>query len=1545
MYNESEIEYVHIPTQPVCQLPGSKLVLSALHTSPLPVYVGGLLQASVSDTSPRVFLELIPLLILLDTAQIRRCKSAPVLATNRRVPVEGVSFTITCTLDAAITSTARFIKGPTSVQGGCFSSGSCRTSVSGYTLSLDSASRIMSLDIASPDSTRDSGTWRCSVGAAVSNSITLSQFAAVLDWSSVTFSTLLTSLPSSVTPQNTISVTVTTPCAATAAVITWGYQQGVSGVPPSSTSSTQGSCPSGQVQTTNNLSLPGNTVSLYNRQVSLTVSVEHDSFDPPTYTKSVTYNTIQFLVPVSSVTLANIGSDNEEIGREANQSLTLTCVTSASFPISTVTWVTLPSGTSPTVSTETTSGVLVKRTSSVTFTVSRSDQGKSFRCQAENINGQTSPLLSIDQSQCNTAEMKLGPEQVDMTKPDSNVTLENSNLTLTCGATGYPNLTFTWDYNSQLQAKQRQGKYPPRALPSITQFPDVMSEGDPQTISCSVTGGNPLATITWSCPGTGSASKMLLEKDHINSPAQSPTTDTEGSERQHYTQLKVYENTSVDAKPETSTYEDMTETPPIPYESISASPYQNSGSQPEGFHQTIDVFTTGHVSNLMNRIRDMTNPTSFVMDTLHAGLMMYVIGIVITGVQSQLTSPVIVRESETASFRWQVPAVSGGFTVMYVISPSGAVVLLANTLNNNQILGNYTARVTYTGNLTADPKAMAFDLRSVVRSDAGTYICGYGGVSDIIPQCGQKLVVLGQPTKPTLSGPPSPVFGGQVTLTCSSTSVTVPADHGLTLTYTWQRDNTDITVTSTGSPYTFTVTSRDSHSYRCRARESQGPESEWSQVYNMEPQYGPYAVVLQPSTLSYTRREGQESVPSILCSITCKPACTYKWFKNGTSHSDGATLTLPMADRSQTGSYKCQASNTHGTVDSSSVSVDVTYAPEATLSPTCQPHSVYVGQPNAQLICQVTAANPAVTSYIWTHNGSPISPATSREYSLSPVSRSRGGSYTCAGRNSVGTSSVSAVTVEVQYKPTVSVPQSTPVRESQTLNITCSVDANPVAAVAWTKKDDSSFTPQTGSTLTINNIRRSQAGTYVCTASNTLSPCVGISVVRSDSVEVTVDVQYPADISMFTANSHSGSVTVNESDTVTLSCQIDSNPRSVITLLNGTEAFARADNSLTKIYRLEPADCRQRGNYSCTATNNIGAPVTQRVELLVKCSPRLDDSVSQQLKYAATLVGDVTLSVSVLAYPLPTFTWSRSISTSQYLTGSSSPVTDISVTARLHLTNLQQQDFGDYYLTVDNIVGGSATYTVSVLHVGPPQTPTQFRDLDNATTSSIWLYWLPGFNGGRTQTFVIEYLQFATRTWTVYKSYDDPGEVMAVEVTGLIPGEIYIFRLQARNDYGDSHGNVLTEAVTAGDPPDQLRLEASCISTGVTAGATVGGILLTLLIGGIVLMVLYRKGYRFGNILKGAARKSSSHPDPVEMDNRGYSSLDQITAPSQYSNVEEESEKQQYTQLKIYENTKADAAADTSTYESVTETPPVTYESIRASPYQNTGEHSQGPDK
>ncbi|XP_067651727.1 nephrin-like [Haliotis asinina] len=696
-----------------------------------------------------------------------------------------------------------------------------------------------------------------------------------------------------------------------------------------------------------------------------------------------------------------------------------------------------------------------------------------------------------------------------------------------------------------------------------------------------------------------------------------------------------------------------------------------------------------------------------------------------------------------------------------------------------------------------------------------------------------------------------------------------------------------------------------------------------------------YTVIPEDVVTGFTWRrvEGSSTVTIATGSVTAQTAVFLdSWKDKGIfigDYTSSLDIQLPASHvtSSYAGTYRCEVMVLSG-LGYIDTTASVLTSPSVSGLPPVQTVTAFS---NFRIDCSTftTPGNPPTTKYTWTNGGSTVS--TGAVIDRRHISRSQGGDYTCTASNSQGSDSAS-VSVDVQYPPSMSgLPPVQAVTEFSILRIDCGTYTTPgnppTTRYGWT------FGGSTVSTVAIidrRNISRGQGGDYTCTASNSQG---------SDSASVNVDIQYSASIRKFTANSVSGSVTINESSTVTLICQVDSNPNPAIKLLNGSQELTRADSSLTATYTLE-LNCRQRGNVSCTASNNVGRPVTQSVNLLVQCSPRLDDSVSKQLKFAATLGGDVTVSVSVLAYPLPTFTWSRSISTTQDLTGSSSPVSDISVIARLHLTNLQQQDFGDYYVTVDNGVGGLVTCTVSVVHVGPPQIPTQFRDLANATTSSLWLSWLPGFNGGHPQTFLIEYRQYSTRTWIVYNSYNDTGEMVVAEVSGLTAGHIYIFRLLVRNDYGRSKTYVFVETATVGDPTDQQNLVSSCIRTGVLAGATVGTFLLTLLIGGIFLMVLYRKGYSFGNIVIGASQKSSSHPEPADKDDREYSSLD---VPTQYSNLEEESEKQQYTQLKIYENTKAEAAAEANTCEGVTEAPPVTYVSITASPYQNTGAHSQGP--
>ncbi|XP_021340455.1 hemicentin-1-like [Mizuhopecten yessoensis] len=88
--------------------------------------------------------------------------------------------------------------------------------------------------------------------------------------------------------------------------------------------------------------------------------------------------------------------------------------------------------------------------------------------------------------------------------------------------------------------------------------------------------------------------------------------------------------------------------------------------------------------------------------------------------------------------------------------------------------------------------------------------------------------------------------------------------------------------------------------------------------------YGPSAAGLSPPATSYTLTERQ-TISTVTCSSDCNPVCTYRWTKNGQSHTTGSGLHLNNIQRGQTGEYRCTASNEYGSQTSSEVTVIVKF--------------------------------------------------------------------------------------------------------------------------------------------------------------------------------------------------------------------------------------------------------------------------------------------------------------------------------------------------------------------------------------------------------------------------------------------------------------------------------------------------------------------------------------------------------------------------------------------------------------------------------------------
>ena len=98
--------------------------------------------------------------------------------------------------------------------------------------------------------------------------------------------------------------------------------------------------------------------------------------------------------------------------------------------------------------------------------------------------------------------------------------------------------------------------------------------------------------------------------------------------------------------------------------------------------------------------------------------------------------------------------------------------------------------------------------------------------------------------------------------------------------------------------------------------------------------------------------------------------------------------------------------------------------------------------------------------------------------------------------------------IKLTDPPTIQTTPDQSIKTGDTLSITCRVtSSNPAPnEYKWTKVGDGTFS-QTGQVLTIPNIQPRHAGTYRCTAVNTMIPTRGGRQRGTDTEDVVVDVQ------------------------------------------------------------------------------------------------------------------------------------------------------------------------------------------------------------------------------------------------------------------------------------------------------------------------------------------------------------------------------------------------------------------------------------------------------
>ncbi|VDI42885.1 Hypothetical predicted protein, partial [Mytilus galloprovincialis] len=257
-------------------------------------------------------------------------------------------------------------------------------------------------------------------------------------------------------------------------------------------------------------------------------------------------------------------------------------------------------------------------------------------------------------------------------------------------------------------------------------------------------------------------------------------------------------------------------------------------------------------------------------------------------------------------------------------------------------------------------------------------------------------------------------------------------------------------------------------------------------------QYRP-TVSIYPANSPYTVVENTTNF-KLNCTVTsANPIVTsFKWYKDGSTITTSATYTISTVKRSNTGIYKCNATNSAGSTSSLAVQINVLYGIEIS--------SMMKNQPIEGRFVNITCigqSNPAIrdNDVTWTKQNNNTFSMKGQRLVIRNVNRIDSGIYTCSVEiqlnpnfgQSVNISGQSTVEVDVLYVPTVTISVAsspyTVVENTTNFNLLCTVtDGNPIVSSYNWYKDGSRIS--TAATYTILKVNRSDKGNYTCDAKN-----------------------------------------------------------------------------------------------------------------------------------------------------------------------------------------------------------------------------------------------------------------------------------------------------------------------------------------------------------------------------------------------------------------------------------------------------------------------------
>ncbi len=311
--------------------------------------------------------------------------------------------------------------------------------------------------------------------------------------------------------------------------------------------------------------------------------------------------------------------------------------------------------------------------------------------------------------------------------------------------------------------------------------------------------------------------------------------------------------------------------------------------------------------------------------------------------------------------------------------------------------------------------------------------------------------------------------------------------------------------------------------------------------------------------------------------------------------------------------------------------------------------------------------------YQWQENGASISGATSSSFTIVDAQPSDQGSYSVKIVNGGGsvTSSSATLTVDVPAGITTQ-PQSQAVTQGQNVSFTVVASGTAPISYQWYLNGSSLGSTGTSSTLTLNGVTATNAGSYTVVVQNSWGSVTSAMATLTVYVPAGIQTQ-PTNLAVIRGQNASFSVVASGTAPLNYQWNFDGSALSAAT---------NATLSLTNV------QSNQAGSYAVVVTNSWGSVTSAVASLTVDIPPSI---MTQPQSQVVTQGQNVSFSVAACGTKPLSYHWK--------LNGSA--LSAAATNATLSLTNVQSTQAGSYTVVVTNS-WGSVTSAVASLTVDVP---------------------------------------------------------------------------------------------------------------------------------------------------------------------------------------------------------------------------------------------------